>query len=274
MAPDALDVFCNGYLTLKSSTIGRLVTDVRNPGDDFCPAADDALPAHDVETRPFSTVRAARSSAANAGLGAKLTSLFTADLSLEGSNSNELETDRLIRYHLLQQQSYFADLCAGEDTRKWMEKALLDYPLFLVVGLITVRDAGARAEQRRDGQGAVSAEAPVGEAALGVPDPEGVAGAGISLRAGGSSGRSTSFIAPGERVIGVRYRKLRFRMLKKKSIDAATLEKNSNRWEMFAAGDRAGEEDVIEAELEDELAEDDLECDADEGDMVVLETDV
>lgn len=140
MAP-ALDVFCNGYLTLKSSTIGRLVIDARNPGDDFWPDTDDALPEHKVEALPFDTVRTARSTAANAGLGAKLTQLFTADLSLEGSNSDELETSKVMRYHLLQQRDYFINLCAGEATRKWMETALQDSPLFLVVGLITVQDA-------------------------------------------------------------------------------------------------------------------------------------
>ncbi|KAI1110052.1 hypothetical protein F5Y14DRAFT_430443 [Nemania sp. NC0429] len=150
-------------------------------------------------------MRAARSATANAGLGAKLTSLFAADLSLEGSNLNELETSQLIRYHLLQQRSCFANLCAEEGARKWIEKAMLDYPLFLIVGLITVQDANTQAERQRDGQGSIFVEAPVGEA-IGVPGPEGVANARISLHGGGSSGRSISFIAPGERVFGVWYR--------------------------------------------------------------------
>ncbi|RSL57488.1 hypothetical protein CEP54_008278 [Fusarium duplospermum] len=269
--PPALDVFCSGYLTLKSSTIGRLVIDVRNPGDDFCPATDDALPEHEVEPRHFDTVRAARSTAANAGLGAKLTQLFTADLSLEGSNSDELDTRKVTRYHLLQHQSYFRKLCAGKATREWMETAIQDSPLFLVVGLITVQDAEAQAERQRQGQAAVSGEVPVGEAA-GIPDPEGVTNVGMNLHGGGSSGQSISFIAPGERVIGVRYRKLKFRMLKKKSVDTASLENNSNRWEMFTGGDRASEEDIIEADFEDELEEDGLECDADD-EMVIDEVD-
>ncbi|KAK7429178.1 hypothetical protein QQZ08_004393 [Neonectria magnoliae] len=78
-------VFHSGRITVIS-TIGRVMTDVRNPGDDFWPATNDALPEHEIEPRPFSTVRPARSAATNAGLGAKLTQLFTADLFLEGSN--------------------------------------------------------------------------------------------------------------------------------------------------------------------------------------------
>lgn len=93
----------------------------------------------------------------------------------------------------------------------------------------------------------------------------------MNLHGGGSSGQSISFIAPGERVIGVRYRKLKFRVLKKKSVDTASLESNSNRWEMFTGGDRASEDDIIEADFEDELAEEDLECDANEDEMVILE---
>ena len=273
MAPDALDVYRNGFLTLKSSTLGRLVTDVRNPGDDFWPDTDDALPEHDVETRPFTTLRDARSTSASGGLGAKLSKLFTGDVAFEGSNSNELQTNELLRYHLLLQRRYFTNMCAAEDTRKWMEKAMLDYPLFLVVGLITVKDAEAQADRQRGGQASFSGEAPVGES-LGIPDPEGIANVGLNIHAGGSSGRTISFTAPGERVIGVRYRKLKFKVLKKKSVDTASLENNSNRWEMFTAGDRASEEDVIEADLEEELAEDDLECDVDDDDMVVLEADV
>lgn len=68
----------------------------------------------------------------------------------------------------------------------------------------------------------------------------------------------------------MRYRKLRFEMPKKNSVDTSSLENNSNRWEMFTGGDWAREKNVMEANLEDELAGD-LECDGDKDEMVILE---
>ncbi|KAK0708033.1 hypothetical protein B0H67DRAFT_686198 [Lasiosphaeris hirsuta] len=270
MTPDALDVFFGGFLTLESCTLGRLVTDVRNPGDDFRPVTDKAKPKHKVEIRPFESLHDAKSVSASVGLRAKLSKLFTGDVAFEGSSSDELQTQELVRYHLLQQQDYFEALCAGEDIRKWIETTTLQWPLFLVVGLITVKDAEAQAERHRAGQVAVAAEAPATEA-LGIPDPGGVANAGMSVQVDGSSGRSISFTAPGERVIGVRYRKLKFEMFSKKSVDTASLKKSSI-WEMFSVGDRAGEDNIIEAGLEDHLVEENLEC-SETDSMLVLEAD-
>ncbi|KAM6540334.1 hypothetical protein FALCPG4_002052 [Fusarium falciforme] len=83
-------------------------------------------------------------------------------------------------------------------------------------------------------------------------------------------GQSISSTTPGDRVIGVRHRMLRFEMPKKNRIDASSLEDNSNRWEMFTGGDWAREKNVMEANLEDELGGD-LECDEDKDELAILE---
>ncbi|EWC48081.1 hypothetical protein DRE_02660 [Drechslerella stenobrocha 248] len=275
MAPDALDVYRSGFLTLQSATLGRLVTDVQNPGDDFWPnTADTDRPVHDVELRPFASLREAKSASVTGGFGAKLSRLLKGEVAHGSSDSDVLKTDQLVRYHLLQHRDYFTKLCKSEDARQWMEKAMVDYPLFLVVGLITVDDARSHTERQKHWQGLCEGEAPVGEL-LGIPDPTGTLSFGLKMHFDGSSGRTVSFTASGERVIGVRYRKLKFKPFKKKSIDAAWLEDHPNRWETFTGGDRAGEENVIEADLEDELEEGDLECDVDEDDdMIVFDADI
>jgi hypothetical protein len=276
MVGNALTVFRNGFLTLKSSALGRLVPDAKNPSQDFWPQKDITLSEDQVDTGEFHELRQAFTSGFNVGLGAKLSRLFSTDVSLESLSKDGLQADKVHRYLLKQPRSHFYGMCADKDARYWMEDIMRDCPLFLISGLITVTEAGVQREQKRDMQASSDIEVPIGAAltggALAAVDQAGVTDVGVNAHGGRLSGESISFIAPGERVVGVQYRKVKFKAFSEKSIDNATLERSPNRWKMFFGGDRAGEKDMIEADLQDDLTEGDLEIDDEEG-LAIWDTD-
>lgn len=275
MVTDTLTVFRNSFLTLKSSALGRLVTDARNPSQDFWPKIPPTLSDVDFDVRPFEALRSTAAAYTDVGFAAKLSRLFSGNVSRERSSFEGLQADSLLRYLLLQPRTYFTTMCADNETRRWMESALRDCPLFLIVGLVTLTDANVHKGQQGETQGSLSTEAPVGEALTGgalAADPGGAANAGVDVHDATSSVGSSSFRAPGERVVAVQYRKVKFTLLQKRNTDNASLERNPNRWVMFLGGDRASEDDVIEADLEDEITADDLEYDIGE-DLVIAGSD-
>jgi len=91
------------------------------------------------------------------------------------------------------------------------------YPIFLVTGFLTVTAAEVGHTTQQSSEIRLTAEvsatdiASGGAAAVvpGTPDS-----AGIDLNVGGNANLRYSFVAPGERIIGVQYRKLKFNRLK------------------------------------------------------------
>ena len=87
----------------------------------------------------------------------------------------------------------------------------------------------------------------------------GIGDAKVAASVDGKTRAVSSFIAPGERVIGVQYRKIKFRLFSSNKVDTSFLENNPNRWVMLFGGDRAGVDNILEAELEETTDIDDLE---------------
>jgi len=166
---------------------------------------------------------------------------------------------------------HFENLCDDDDTKDWIEKILKVFPIFLVTGLLTVTKAEVGRAHQRSSEVQLSAEvAPSDVISSGattilgnVPDAFGVdIGAGIEVNC------LYSFVAPGERIIGVQYRKLTFKRFPVIDVDKTQLKKNS--WVMFL-GDRSHKGideslgDILEANLEDELTMNDLELEGEDG---------
>jgi len=143
--------------------------------------------------------------------------------------------------------------------------------------LVTVLDAAAKRSASDARTVAGSTTVPVGEIVTGGASaalPAALGGdtldVGVSASLGHKNTSSSSFIAPGERIIGVQYRKIKFRLFSSRSVQSAFLENNPNRWKMFMGGDRASSDDSLEADLEDSMDVDDLELDQ-ELDSIVHE---
>jgi hypothetical protein len=86
-------------------------------------------------------------------------------------------------------------------------------------------------------------------------------------------------VASDELIIAVQYRKVQFKWFSSRKIDSAFLEMGCNRWKVFLISARAdlddGEDDVVEADLQEDIGEEDVEEEGDiyintGGDMVIV----
>jgi len=273
MPPSALTVIRSAFLDLQEVAIGCLVPDVLNPGQDYWPEKP-APPAPDqITKRTIENFRELLSDEKHIGLRTKLTHLFSGDVVHKTESKFEIKTPKSTAYLLKQPRSMFLRLCQEDDTKKWMEETLQDSPIFFVVGLVTVTHAEVDRDQSHSKDYKTSAEVPVSSLlSSGITDifpNANVLDVGGAVSLGDMSRRSSSFVAPGERVIGVQYRKVHFHLFSENKVEDATLK--PNQWTMFLGGDRAGSDNILEADLQDSTDLEDLEVEDNAFDMVLDE---
>jgi hypothetical protein len=261
----SLYVFHNAFLTLAAVALGRLVTDAANPGQDFWPVSNSLIAFDEVDERPFQDVRNSLNRLKDTGLRAKVTKFISGDVASRMTSSGELIAPKSKVYSLLQPKLHFQRMCKDNATRGWIEEALKHSPIFLIVGMITVTQAAVDHGQQQATQVSGSVNLSISDVASSgtstvIPSASGDA---LEVSVGGARARqmhsTASFIAPGERVIGVQYRKVKFRLFSSNKVESSFLENNPNRWVVLFGGDRSGSDDIIEADLQDDLHVDDLE---------------
>jgi hypothetical protein len=250
--------------------LGRLVVDAKHPSQDFWPQTATTLRSSDINVSPFDHFQEFLEKSEHLGIRAKVTQLFHGNAASQTSSKEVLVAPQAKRYSLSQPTSHFHRMCEDKATREWIEKTLKHRPIFLVVGLITVTQAAVRKINHGDMQFSSSVSIPVTEAITnGIPTMVGGPGNGgpLDLGADVSGGHlvaaSSSFVATGERAIGVQYMKVKFRLFSSNKVETSFLERNPNRWIMLFGGDRVGSGDILEAGLEDIVAPDDLELEED-----------
>jgi hypothetical protein len=245
MMPPFLTVFSKAFLTRNNVDIGRLVTNPADPGQNFWPKSIPAVANAYVDEAPFESVDFQKRVKFKDWVG----------------SIDRIITQEWKSYSLLQQLEQFEGLCRDKAGREWMEKMLIRNSLFYVVGLVTVKDANVT---RNSHESDCLEDSSGGEP----PTPRPFTSDVCSQIQ--KSATSSCFV-PGERVIAIRYTKVRFSLFWSKNVDSAYMDKGS-RWEMFLWGDREGQEDSIEACLQDSTEIQDLDLDdVLEGDMTVVE---
>jgi len=256
----------DSFLSLKTVHLGRLVIDAKNPYEDFWPQTETALLPHEYEERTFDGLVISLRGAKSRELRAKVSQWISGHVSSEESSRGQLSAHQAKVYKLLQPNVVFRRLCSDITAREWMEERLQYFPIFLIDTLITVTHATMGHDQSQSKNVGGSFAVPVTLAATqGIPVPGLTDVLDVHLHAGvkTETGGSFSFSTPGERVIGVRYRKVKFRLFSSKKVDNSFLENNSNRWKTFVGTTRSSDsDDLLEADVEaiDDL--DDLELES------------
>ena len=278
----ALTVIQSGFLEVNEVPLGCLVPNPANPGMDFYPVKPPALTLEQISKRSIVGVREWLDKAKHSGFRAKLTRFFSAERTSEATSTAELIAPVATLYYIKHPKIHLKDLCKDDDAKDWIQDTLKYEPIFLVVGFLTV--TSAEVEHERKQASAFKAEVKVptidilthGIASLTTSDTAtGALDIGVGLETGGHAHAVYSFVAPGERIIGVQYRKLHFKLLSSK-VEAL----DRIQWEMFL-GDkkhRGGESrgtpsgDILETDLEEEMTLTDLELDTEVYDATVEDT--
>lgn len=249
------------FLPQSAVKLGRFVTNVNEPHRDY----------HDPNTsRNFSIVEKVETDYDGVdtltnyrNFASELTSFLSSSFSRRAKTSIRIATNQVKTYYLDNNGQWFRDIVQLEDVRMWIERTIDEgEDIYVVVGYHTILDAriAEQSGEQRDSGGKVVvpiSAAMAAMAAAGIVVPFGnIADLGLAGASGRMEDQQRQFVARGERIIAVQYRKLRFKWFSSKNVvDKASLAKETQ-WKRY---DRpryfqSDGDDMVEVELDDDLA--------------------
>lgn len=240
-------------LPFESIQLGRLVLNIESPQQDFRDPPIDPPESTVTSQLNFEEIQ---SSTKALKFRVRLAQLLSSSYGTQYVNQIDLSATCARTHLLCNSRTWFDTACAVVEIREWLERAIEDgYEVYLVAGFHTVIDG-------RFSEALVSSE---------------TAGGGVSMQIGALTGGTTSvpvmdltttfdstwqsgnkhqrvFDAPGEQIYAVQYRKVQFKWYSSRKIENGFLEQK-NRWKLYwgLRGDDDGNEDVVEANLSDDM---------------------
>jgi hypothetical protein len=251
------------FLPQSAVSLGRFVISLDDPHHDFHNPTSNASP--DFTEKVQTQYDSIHHSAKHQTVASQLTTFLSSSFSKRLKASVRITADQAKTYYLNNAGQWFRDAVKSQETREWIERTIDEgEDIYIVVAYHTLVDA--RILEQLGGQSSVSGNLaiPVSTAltASGVVVPFNVADPGLSGFRGRMEDEQRQFMAPGEQIYAVQYRKVHWRWFASKKVDEMTLAKKA--WWKKYDGPRnlQGEaEDIIAGELEDEIT---LEGDYDE----------
>jgi len=264
MPPSSFSVFVNPLLVQDSIELGRLVLDVHHPWQDFCPSTSGRLTRADITVNSSFRIRDILDKSKGTRFHLRLTKFLTSFYKTENATLSTVVAPEATSYMLLNSRLHLGRTCKDQVTRDWLETVIQErWNAYMIVGIHTVKDAEVTHDHRNVVETKASIQLPVDTLAApgaGALTPGDIPDLDAGAEKWRERGESSSFVAPGEQVIAIQYRKLKFKWFSSRTLESAYLEKG-NRWKVYLLGDKAepGEdakdvedvEDVVEAEFEE-----------------------
>jgi hypothetical protein len=263
------------FLPLSAVSLGRFVISLDDPHQDFHDPLCNSDP--EVAERVQTQYDSVRHSVKHQNVASQLTTFLSSSFSKRLKASIRITADQAKTYYLNNVGQWFRDAVQSEKTQKWIERTIDEgEDIYVVVAYHTLFDA--RIIERLGGQRTTS-----GNLAIPMPTPLSVPGTVIPFTNIADSGlggfrdhtkdEQRQFIAAGEQIFAVQYRKVRWRWFASNKVDEVMLAKKAW-WERY---DRprylqSEPEDMIEVELlEDGIAleGDHDECTTESGEVFV-----
>jgi hypothetical protein len=244
------------FLPQSAIKLGRLVTNVDQPHQEYHDPHLDREPQiiEKVETHYHTS----DSLGAHSSFVSQLTAFLSSSVTRNTKTSTSITTKQVKTYYLDNNGQWFRDAVKCEDTRRWIERTIDEgEDIYVVIGYHTALDA--RIVEKSRGQNILkgSLQVPITSvlATSGVIVPVGdLPGPKLAGSGGHTEDQQRQYVAKGEQVVAVQYRKIRFNFFSSKSVDKAILA-NEARWERY---DRprylqSDPEDMLEVDLDDDL---------------------
>lgn len=244
-------IFPQFFLPVKSVKLGRFTVSIDQPHQEYHdPLCADA-PETIITTRD--SYGGSHQEAVTKGFTSALTSLMSSGFSKRAKTKAKIATSQVKTYALGNSGRWFTEAMSLEETRKWVEKAIdQGDDIYVIVGFHTVADARIilQFELGREAAGQLALPVGLSLTAIGAIAPFGnivdpsVAGQHQVIKGG-----EVQFVAPGEQVCALQYRKVCHQWLSSRRIDKVSLSKVS-RWTAYdrCRDDEEGEDDIIEVE--------------------------
>jgi hypothetical protein len=244
------------FIPLNSIKLGRFVTSVDHPHQDYHDPAYNPPPVASIITR--AQYDGLGHESRSSGFSSALTSLLSSGFSKMAKSTIRIESDRIQTYLLPNSSQWFKESTAAAKTRQWLERAIdQGDDIFFVIGFHTITDARIiqKVASGKERTGQISLPVGLSLNAAGVLAPLGdLLDPSVGVHHRKANGVAEQFVAPGEQICAFQYRKVCHRWLSSKSIEKATLDKvprwaPEDRWRDEEEND--GLEDVIEVDMKE-----------------------
>ncbi|EMD64885.1 hypothetical protein GGP41_002857 [Bipolaris sorokiniana] len=244
----------NQLLPLNTVGLGYLALYPKDPAHDSYRPEANSFSDDDVITQRLENF----SHILNRTTGSRLHAFLSSAIHSTFSNRNvfgiDISSVLCVTRQLRNSEDIFQKICALSSARRWLERALRKrQKVYLVVGIKTLTDAHVIQGKSRALEADASVEIPTALAAAagGVVLPLGDfldVGAGLSGQK--QDDEKVSFVAPGEQIFAVQYRKIEFARFLGRDIDKASLELG-NSWKVYveARGREEATEEVVNAKV-------------------------
>jgi hypothetical protein len=268
MAPNVL--LPQLFLPLSSVNLGRFVISMDNPHQDFHDPPHTSNP--EVAEKVQTQYNGIYDSVQQRDASSQLTSLLSSSFSKRLKTSVQITTAQAKTYYLNNAGQWFRDAVQSTETQRWIERTIDEgEDIYVVVAYHTLLDARIREKSGDQSAAGGSLVAPLSTAltASGMCMPFNAADPGISGFYGRRESEQGQFIAPGEQIHAVQYRKVRWNWFSSKKVNEMTLAKKAW-WERYdrLRNVEAEIEDLIEVDLEDALEGDCDEFTMEYGDIL------
>jgi len=268
-------------------SLGRLVLDMSAPWQDYCPYFPVQLsPEKDVATTEFLHVHEIIEQTRGTKFHANITQAFSSLSGMTKRSTAHIVAPHGVRYWLLNSGDHFGRVCRDSNVRDWFDRVIKrGFDVYMVVGIVVLRDAKIANTVETTSRVESSIELPVTDAATAgvtslVPTSLGaILDSGLGAGHLSQNTTETSYFAPGDRIIAVEYRKVRFEWFSSRKAGTAFLEKG-NRWIVHHTSSRMeptdDSEDVVEENLQEVSTKADLDivyevyCIGKDGDEFLL----
>ncbi|KHO00522.1 uncharacterized protein MAM_01300 [Metarhizium album ARSEF 1941] len=266
------------FLPLSSVKLARFITSIESPVQGYHDPIYARTPEPTISSRQ--SYVGLNHDSNNTSFGFALTSLMSAAFSRRVKTRVKVMADCVRTYSLDNSDEWFTEAVAKSGTKTWIERAVdRGYNIYMVVGFHTVTNARIAHEVVQDKNAGGQVKVPVGFtlAAVGAIAPLGDI---IDPSVGGNkqsiNNSQASFMATGEHICALQYRKVRHRWFSSNNIDTSRLSK-SHWWSSVERGrdEEDGEDDIIKVEAipvaEEELRGEWDKMEAPEGEILLIQ---
>src|SRR5947207_14007060 len=209
------DLVWQSFLPLESIKLGRFVLNPDEPYQDYLDPACDLTP--EILKRPQLRYLDVQNTAKTTGLAAELTSLVSASRSKQKTKLVAVTTEQSTIYQLANSGQWYNAALKDQETREWIDEVNgTGEEVYVMVGYQTMVDATVCGDMARLKNFQARLQLPVSEAASAtgaVATIGDVADPGLDMHGRRDDDTRTQFVAAGEQIYAVQYRKVRFRWI-------------------------------------------------------------
>ncbi|KAF2009744.1 hypothetical protein BU24DRAFT_497305 [Aaosphaeria arxii CBS 175.79] len=246
----------NEFLPSSALGLGWLADTLKDPVMDAFQSPK-PIPEESVLRTVGQNFEALASSASTNSFRLSLTRLLKNSDSFKNSKDAELKAVEVNRYLLRQPKAVFRELVKDEQARAWLNETIeTGHRSYMIVELQTAKDPALGRKQTSESSVDVDLTVPVSTIATGGVDVLGL-GAQLDSEVGGGYSRTSdqkkNFSLEGEHIFAIGFKRIVWRSLGfSKNIDKARLDDKIT-WSVFGEKRGNNEEEVIGADLADEL---------------------